>query len=195
MKMTLEMLVSELKALRIAVDTARAALFDRAHQIETEYASLWKEAGFASFDGFLKAHDICDTRFYRDYLGAMKIPEVEGVSSAIGVYAAVAAGQIANRGRREKYLQAAVMRFEQDGVPWSSQEARAQAKSIAGTPPKDSNLNKQATERDRLHAEVVELKKKLHAAEREVLGLREENEKLKRKLAGKKPGQSTQPTA
>jgi outer membrane murein-binding lipoprotein Lpp len=186
MKITLEVLVRELQGLRIAHDAARAALFNRAHQIEVGHADLWKGAGFASFDGFLRHYDICESPLYRDYIGAMKIQEIAKVSSTIGVHATAAAGQIANKGRREKYIQTAVMRFERDGVPWSSKEARSQAQSIAGTPPKDSNMNKLATEQERLHAEVVDLRKKLQAAEREVRALTEENEKLKRKLGSKK---------
>jgi hypothetical protein len=181
--------VEELQALRRDIDSAESKLLWKASDIEASVpASEWREF-YGSFDNFLKKFNICDPAKYRTFLLANERKDVANVAEAIGVSATIQASKIDDAGRRHKYLEAAKIRVEEVGVPWSDQEAREQRIRIGGSAPVDSDWNKRASERDQLRLEVIRLKKEVQRLEIELAEAKEEAEAL-RKAGAKTRGRA-----
>jgi hypothetical protein len=177
-------IVSQLKNLRNDVERAGMRLFRAAHEVETKERSLWNQF-YPTFDAFLEENNVCDSRRYRDFVAAE--PIVGGASAADemgSVGPVIEAAKIQDTKRRAKYIEAATKRFETKGVGWSDQESTNQRKNIAGTPPTDSNWNKKVDREADLHAENVELKKKILRLE---ALLREKDDEIRKLKNPKRP--------
>jgi hypothetical protein len=174
-------LIEELKQFRREIDKAEHRLFARARFIETKKKDIWCQF-YTSFDSLLVENNICDSHRYRNYFAAQTVVPPE-VAEKIGAPSTIQAAKIEDPARRRKFIEAASRRFEDEGVPWSEQQAKVQRKQIAGQPPTDSRLNKRISREDDLYAENVALKKQIRALERELKEKTEQITKLEARLA------------
>ena len=178
-------LVEELQAAKRDRDAADARLLNLCMTAEKERVSLWREH-WATFDKFLEKFRIVDSTRYREYVAAMKMKDVAASADDIGVAAVLQAGKIANVGRRTKFLEGTRERMRATGGPLSDQQARTMRLRIGGSQPMDSAWNRSLDERAKLRQEKLDLERQLYDVIQERDALREENEKLKKKLAEKK---------
>jgi catabolite regulation protein CreA len=174
-------LVNKLKTLRVSVDNAELELVREARSMELGMKEVWSQF-HSAFDEVLEDNHIMDSARYRKLVAAEEAIGPSRVDT-IGADAAVEAIKIPSVKHREEFIEAASRRREDEGVPWSAQQAKTARKSIAGQPPTLSLYNKRVTREEELRSENASLRSKIQGLNRQ---LKEKNEtiaKLTRQLA------------
>lgn len=167
--MTIDQLLKEIRALRLARDQADAALLLRLVEIERDYADLIRESGAATFSQFLKVADsLVDPSRYEGFKAGLKRIGVEA-ALACGSDATIEAGLATSKKASRVYVQ-------------SIQDWRAEHKGTFPTRQTARNILRQVDPRQEIPEST---RRQNEAAElrAEVSQLRAENNALKRKIA------------
>lgn len=179
--MTLAQAIEYLQQLSRERYESEVRLFRGCKRVED--TGVWKESG-KSFDEMLVKYDICQSDRYRSFLLAESTFDDPNLVNEIGPAAFGNAAKIANRDRREKYVEAAKMRRDTEGMPWSYQEAAEQRLKIAGSEPRDGAWNAKKNKLDELREENARLKTELRQAQAKIREQAEEIEALAKIVSG-----------
>lgn len=190
-KRTFEQWLIEAQGLRRDALAAETKLL--AFLVEFEESGAWQDGGFNTFAMLIRQYKL--TRPER--LEEFKIAQADTknlpthVIDVIGSDATIQAGKIKDPKVRADYVKEAKLRVEQDGFPWSPEQAERARVRVQPDPPKPlmrvERMSK--AERDLAEAEAVIETLKAENAE-----LKKENRELKKRLGKKQPG-SDQPRA
>lgn len=165
--MTIDRFVEVARELRRAADAAEYDFIDLLRKAEA-CEQMWS-AKAPTFDRVLKKYDICEPARYRDSARALGLFP-EQVVRSIGVQAARQAARVPED-RRGEAIEDMVARAEKSHVPLSKQQAREVVKRFVPSQSKALNEKREVVA---LRAENKKLRRKLREAERTIAKLRRE---------------------
>ena len=174
--------VAQAKQLREAMFHAKVEFFTFLCAFDD--SGMWREGqSFNSFGKFAEFERLCRAADYEEFRLARSVIPLDVVNT-IGVDASCCAAQIKNKDFRQRYIADATAYAQEQGFPWSSQNAqnaRNKYESPAGhVSERERNELLAQTKLQQAQAAVVSLRKRVKELEAENKRLDAENKKLKK---------------
>jgi hypothetical protein len=187
-KQTFESMLEQAQVLRneaLGAET-RLLLF----LIDFEDSGLWKDGGFNTFATLIRQHKLTRPERYEEFkLAAGKLGAKD--VQTIGVGATIQAGRIGDGKTRVEYVAEAKLRVEQDGFPWSEEQAERARMRVS---PDAAKPLMRVARQSRLEQELAEAEALIATLKERVEKLETENAKLRGKVAARGRDESRQRT-
>lgn len=162
--MDYENLIVECKRLRLAFERDEARFLVALSDIEEQHMDMLSQNGCATFENFLKTHNLCDAARYSLFRAGLAKVGREAAEQ-IGVQAVLGAARIKEPDKAPAFVQWAGSFVEQHGTAPSGQAVNRELLTRGFVEPsaKPAQVVKASNELARLRAENAELRAQLKA--------------------------------
>jgi hypothetical protein len=172
-KQTFESMIEQAQVLRNEALKAQTRL----------HLFLMEDGGFNTFASLIRQYKLSRPETYAEFKESTSKVSVEDIE-VIGLSATIEASKIVSIKARSAYVAEARLRVEQEGFPWSREQAERARQRIS---PDGSKPLVRLARQSRLEQELAEAEKLIRTLKERVKQLEQENAKLKGKLVGRQP--------
>jgi hypothetical protein len=179
-QMTYEELVETAKALRLKSERAEAEFFAFLLRAEADAGDVWREAGCATFEQFVRSNQLCEFDRYANFARGVERTSLED-ALANGAHWAMQVGKMhePSKGLLAQFSEKASAFLEVHNVAPSEKTVQSWARELA-QPPGPTGAIRQVSE-------LAQLRAKVQVLEAEARKLRKENERLSKQLSKYEP--------
>ena len=174
---TFDQWLEQAKRLRTAAMAAEVDLL--MFLVRFEEQGPWRDAGYNAFASLIRQYKLTRPDRYEEFKAARSKLGDDQRIHRIGIGATIEAGKIKSRVTRDTYVAEAELRVDDEGFPWSDEQAERARLRVQPDPPGELRRTKQQSKTE---LRLAEAEHAIDALQEENRRLLAENKSLRRQL-------------